>query len=85
MVAREQLERDQRRAPARGALVFDAAPEELGLLAKAELADRPVGDRAFPVVARARRALDLVLPFRSKPRELLLASLLGQGGGLRSR
>jgi hypothetical protein len=50
MVAREELERDQRRAAAGRALVLEPTPKELGLLAVAELADRPVRDRALPVV-----------------------------------
>jgi hypothetical protein len=85
MVAREQLERDQRRSATRRALVFEPAPEELGLLPEAKLPDRAVRDRTLAVVGRAGRVLDLVLPLRAKARELLLASLLGQGGGFRSR
>ena len=78
MVAREQLERDQRRAAARGALVLDPAPQELRLLSEAELANRAVRDRALPVVDRARRALELVLPTRPEVCELTLGALAGE-------
>jgi len=85
MVAREELEREQRRATTGRALVFEAPAEELGLLPEAELTDRAIGDRPFPVIRRAGCALDLVLPLRPQPGELLLAPLLGQGVRLGSR
>jgi len=50
MVSREKLERDQRRASARGALVVQTAPEELRFLAEPELPDRAVGDGALAVI-----------------------------------
>jgi hypothetical protein len=61
-VPREQLEGDQRGAAAGRALVVEPAREQLDLLPEAELADRPVGDRALAVVAVAGLRLDLVLP-----------------------
>jgi hypothetical protein len=67
MVAREELEREQRRPTAGGALVFEAPAEELGLLPEAELADRAIGNRPLAVIGRAGSALDLVLPLRPQP------------------
>jgi hypothetical protein len=77
MVAREQLEREQRRPTAGGALVFEAPAEELGLLPKPELPDRAIGDRPLTIVGRPCCALDLVLPLPPEPGELLLATPLG--------
>jgi hypothetical protein len=85
MVAREQLEREQRRPTAGGALVFEATAEELRLLPEAKLPDRAIRDRPLTVVSRPRCALDLVLPLRPEPGELLLATPLGQGVRLDSR
>jgi hypothetical protein len=85
MVAREQLERDERRSPAGRALVVEAPPEKLGLLAVAKLADRAVGDGALSVVLRARGVLNLVLPARAQPRERTLVAALGERGRLGSR
>ena len=81
-VAREQLERDQRRAAAGRALVVEPAREQLDLLAEAELADRAVGDRPLAVVGAARRALDLVLPLAAEVGELALVPRLREGVGL---
>jgi hypothetical protein len=67
MVTREELEREQRRPTAGGALVFEAPAEELGLLPEAELADRAIGNRPLAVIGRAGCALDLVLPLRPQP------------------
>jgi hypothetical protein len=61
-VAREELERDESRSPARRALVFQPAPQELGLLAEAELPDRTVGNGPLAEVAAPRRTLELVVP-----------------------
>jgi hypothetical protein len=80
-VARQQFERDQRRATAGRALVVEAAPEQLDLLAKAKLADGPVGDRPLAVVEAAGRALDLVVPLPAQVGELTFAALLGEGVG----
>ena len=85
MVAREQLEREQRRPTAGGALVLEATAEELGLLPEAELPDRTIRDRALAIVGRSGRALDLVLPLRPEPGELLLATPLGESVRLGSR
>jgi len=84
MLAREALERDQRRATAGRALVVQAAPQELGLLAVPELADRAIRDRTLPVVRRARRAFELVLPLRAQLCELALRALLRKRGRLDS-
>jgi hypothetical protein len=84
VLTREELERDQRRAAARRALVLEPAPEELGLLPEAELPDRAVRDGALPVVVRAGRGLQLVGPLRPETRELAFGSLLGERGSLRS-
>jgi hypothetical protein len=80
---REELERDQGGTAAGGAVVVEPAGEELDLLPEAELSDRAVGDRALAVVAAARRALDLVLPFAPQVRELSLLALPREGVGLR--
>jgi hypothetical protein len=84
VVAREELERDQRRAAAGRALVLETAAKQLGLLPVAELADRPIRDRTLPVVGRAGLALDLVLPFRSQLGQLSLGALLRECGRLGS-
>ena len=65
MLPRQELERDERRPAARGALVLEPTAQELGLLAEAELPDRPVGDGALTVVGRPCRGFELVLPARS--------------------
>ena len=83
MFAREQLERDQRRAAARRALVLEAPAKQLGLLTEAELPDRPVGNSAFLVVVRTGRGLELVCPLCPEPRELALGTLLGERCSLR--
>jgi len=85
MVAREQLKREQRRPTAGGALVFEPTAEELGLLPEAKLPDRAIRDRPLTVVSRPCCALDLVLPLRPEPGELLLATPLGQGVRFGSR
>ena len=85
MVAREKLEREQRRPAAGWALVLEAPAQELGLLPKPELPDRAIRDRPLTVISRPCCALDLVLPLRPQPGELLLAPLFGQGIRLRSR
>ena len=84
MVAREQLERDQRGAAAGRALVLQPSAEQLGLLAEAELADRPVRDSALAVVVRAGGRLELVGPLRPQAGELALGALLRERGSFRS-
>jgi hypothetical protein len=64
VVAGEQLEREERRAARRRALVLEAPPQELELLPVAELSDRAVGERALAEVLAPRGAFDLVLPLR---------------------
>jgi hypothetical protein len=83
MVTRERLQRDQRRAATRGALVLEAAAKQLELLAEPELADRAVGDGALAVVGAAGLALDLVGPLLAQIGEVPLAALLGESLGLR--
>jgi hypothetical protein len=82
VVAREQLEREQRRPTAGRAVVLEAAPQQLDFLAVAELADRAVRDCALAVVGRARGVLDFVLPLRAQARQATLVALLGERGGL---
>jgi hypothetical protein len=84
MVAREQLQRQEGRAAARRALVLEAAPEQLELLAVAELPDCAIRERAFAEIGAARCAFDLVLPLRPLRGELSLVAPLGQFGRLRS-
>jgi hypothetical protein len=84
-VPREQLERQERRAPRRRALVFQAPAEQLELLAEAELPDRAVGDRPLAKIGASRGALELVVPFGAKRRQLRLGAcrrqLIGFRGG----
>ena len=86
VVARERLQRDQRRAAHARALVVETATQQLDLLAEAELRQRPEGQRAHAIVGVACRSLDLVAPFAPQGRELLLeparAVLLRELGGL---
>jgi hypothetical protein len=83
VVPRQELEREERGAPARRALVLEAAPEQLELLAVAELPDRTVRKRAFAEIWAAGGALDLVLPLRAMRGQLSLVAPLGQLGRLR--
>jgi hypothetical protein len=83
MVAREQLQRDQRRSAASRALVLEPATEQLGLLPEAELPDRAVGDGALPVVVRAGRRFELVGPLRPETGQLGLGALLRERRSLR--
>jgi hypothetical protein len=83
MLAREELERDQSRPAAGGALVVEPATQQLGLLTEAKLPDRAVRDCALPVVGRASRVLDVVLPLRAQLGELTLGALLGERSSLR--
>jgi hypothetical protein len=85
MLAREELERDERGAAARRALVLEPAAEQLELLAVAELPEGPVGDGADAVVGIPGRGLDLVVPLGPQPREVTLRALLGKPGRLGSR
>ena len=85
MVTGEKLEGDERGAAARWALVLEAPAQKLGLLPVPELADRAIGDCPLAVVRRPGETLDLVLPARSEPGELLFLAALGQGGRFGSR
>jgi hypothetical protein len=82
VVPREELEREERGTAARRALVLEAAPEELELLAVAELPDRAVRQRTLAEIGAAGRALDLVLPLRPVRCELSLLAPVGQLGRL---
>jgi hypothetical protein len=84
MVTREELERDERRAAARGALVLEPAPQELRLLPVPELPDRPVRDGTLAVIRRTDGSLELVLPFRPQLGELALRALFCERGRLGS-
>ena len=77
-VPREQLERDQRGAAARGALVLEPALQELELLPVAELPDRPVRHRPDPVVAVTRGAFDFVVPLAPQVRDRAFVSRFGE-------
>jgi hypothetical protein len=81
-IARQQLQRDQRRAAAGWALVVEAAREQLDLLPEPELADRAVRDRPLAVVGAPRVALDLVVPLPPEIRECALVARLCEGIGL---
>ena len=72
MVPRERLERDQRGAPRGGALVLEAAAQQLELLAEAELRDRAVALRAHPVVGVPRGGFDLLVPLDPERRDRAL-------------
>jgi hypothetical protein len=87
VVGRERAQRDQGGAAGSGALVLKPAPQELELLAEAELRDRAVRESAHAVVVAPRGRLDLVVPLGAKRRELPLrpggaSELLGARGGL---
>ena len=77
-VARELLEREQRRAAAGRALVVEPAPQQLLLLAEAELRERAVGERAHAVVGVPGGGLDLVRPLLAQVREPALVARLGE-------
>jgi hypothetical protein len=85
VLAGERLQRDERGAAAGRALVLEAAPEQLQLLAEAELPDRAVGDGALAVVGAAGGPLDLVLPLRPEQREVALGPPLRERRGLDRR
>ena len=86
MVAREALERDQGRAARGRALVLQPAPDELELLAEAELRDRAIGLGADPVVGAPGRVLQLLVPLLAEgcERRLVTGSgeLVGASRGL---
>src|SRR5207237_1384229 len=65
-VPRKQLQRKERRPAGCRALVFEAATQELELLAEPELPDRAIGDGSLTVVRAASRGLELVVPLSSK-------------------
>ena len=83
MVAREQLEREQRRAACRRAPVVEPAPQQLLLRAPAEHADRAERERPLAEVGAARRRLELVVPLGPQCRELLRRAVLRELVGLR--
>ena len=74
VIAREQLEREQRRPAAGRALVLEPSPQELGLGPEAQLADRAEGDRSLrgsprcaPRPRSPRRRRDGAPPARARP------------------
>src|SRR3954447_841916 len=85
MVARQLLEREQRRSTHRRAVVAEPAAQELDLRAEAELPDRAIRDRAFAEVGGTGARLELVVPLRAQLGKLLLVALLGERVGLRRR
>jgi hypothetical protein len=82
VVAREQLERQERGAAARRALVVEAAPQQLLLRPPAELPDRPERDRALPEVRAPHRRLELFPPTVAQLGELALRARLSELVGL---
>src|SRR4029079_9694701 len=87
MIRRERAQRRQGRAARARALVLEPAPEQLELLAEAELGDRSIGKPTDAVVAAAGGGLDLVVPARPQLGKLALRSrragkLLGARRGL---
>src|SRR5439155_26970350 len=78
VIAREQLEREQRRASARRALVLQPAAQQLFLLAKAELPDGSIGCRPLAVIGRSRCRLELVGPGRTQAGALTFVAALGE-------
>ena len=85
MVARKRFERHERGAAARRAVVLEPSAEQLDLLAKPELRDRPVGLRADAEVRVSRRHLQVVVPLEPQRRERLLVAGLDQLLRLRRR
>src|SRR5207244_7429339 len=85
MIARQPLQRQQRGSTARRRLVLESPPQQLDLLAVAELRNRAIGDRAFAVVARAGRRLELVVPLCAQRCELALLALFRERVGLPRR
>src|SRR5205085_10617755 len=75
MVGREELQCEQRRAAAGGALVVEAPPKQLEHLAEPKLPDRPVRDGALAVIPAAGRRFELLAPLRAQVRELALQAL----------
>jgi hypothetical protein len=84
-VAREELQGEQRRTAGGRTFVLETAAQQLQLLAKPELPDRTVGDRALTEIRTACRPFQLVFPLGSQRRELALGAgrreLVGLGGG----
>ena len=78
MVAREQLEREQRRAAARPGSRPRARAAAARSSAEAKLADRAVGDRPLAKVGRRAPAPRARRPTRAQLRELALVALLGE-------
>ena len=79
MVARQELEREQRRAARGRALVVEPAPQQLLLRAPAELADRAERDGALAEVGAPRGRLELVAPLRAQIGELALRARPARG------
>lgn len=82
MVAREQLQRDQRRPAHRRALILKPTPKQFDLLPETELANAPIGSRADAVVGRTRSGLKLLIPLGTKRRKLTLGASHGKSVGL---
>ncbi len=83
MIARQLLERQERRTANGRALVFEAASQQLFLRAEPELADRPVCDHALTEVGGAGGGLELVVPLGPQLRQLALLPLPRESVGLR--
>jgi len=74
MVARQQLEREERGAAAGRALVVEPPPQQLFLRAPAELPDRAERDRALAKVGAPYARLELVPPRLAQVGELALGA-----------
>src|SRR4051812_3153644 len=78
VLAREQLEREQRRAAAGRTAVLEATPQELLFLPEAELADGAVGRRSLAIVVGPCGGLELVGPGRAELRKIAFVPALGE-------
>ena len=74
---REELEREERRAARRRALVLQAAAEQLRLLVEAKLSDGAIRERPLAVVAAPGRGLELVVDRTAQVGEGALVRQLG--------
>jgi hypothetical protein len=78
MGPRQKLQREERRAPARGTVVVETAAEHLGLLGEAKLADGAKGDRALAEVPAVNCLVDLFVDVSA---EVCERALVGNGRG----
>jgi isocitrate dehydrogenase (NAD+) len=81
-VLRQELDRQKRGAARRRARVVEPTPKELELLTKTELANCPIRDGPFPIVAASSGRLELVVPFLPQRGQLALGTRLREPVGL---